>query len=717
MILSSQKRICCLLSICLVLCFIPSLTFAHTGEGAKVTLLNSSLENTRFSVDVGSFDQKTITVNGQDYLAISLDGSGFVQMHKSGQPQIPVENNSIMIPDNAQMDIKVVNSEYYEIQNVDLIPYRGPIPRTVDPATVDYTFGPEYEKDAWFPGDVAKLRDPYIMRDVRGVVAEVYPFQYNPVKKVLRVYSHVEVEVFQTGLGKVNVLDRSISPNKPCATFHAIYQSNFLNASSSRTEPPPESGNLLIISHGPFMTAMQPLVTWKNSIGITTTMVDVATIGNNSNSIKNYIKNEYNKGNLSFVLLVGDHNLVKSNNYSYTVSDPDYTTITPDWYPELLIGRFSAETVAHVETQVQRTIEYEQQGHDVAMGGWNAAALAVASNQGPGHYGEYDDDHCDLMMDELTAYGFTTITKSYDPSGTSAKITTALNDGVRTVQYTGHGYPQGWGNGGGYDNNKVNKLTNTGMLPFVVSVACNVGQFDAGTCFTEAWLRATHNGKPAGAIAHYGSVISQSWDPPMYGQGNHCKNSKLGALERFWKNHNWSIGAQWFGGSCIMMDICGNIGREEFRGWTCFGDPSLRTYGSAGPQTLIADGWSIPVTTGSDITFTIQLGAQYAGYDYFLFAGVTGSDPGTSLPGGAVVPVNFDPVTFILLGLANTTLCPNFHGTLDAAGEASPMFKTTVVAPIDRKLAGTTMYFSAVAWKINGQYEVATNVKHLSIID
>ena len=29
---------------------------------------------------------------------------------------------------------------------------------------------------------------------------------------------------------------------------------------------------------------------------------------------------------------------------------------------------------------------------------------------------------------------------------------------------------------------------------------------------------ATYNGAPAGGIAHFGSTISQSWEPPMHGQ-------------------------------------------------------------------------------------------------------------------------------------------------------------------------------------------------------
>ena len=52
-----------------------------------------------------------------------------------------------------------------------------------------------------------------------------------------------------------------------------------------------------------------------------------------------------------------------------------------------------------------------------------------------------------------------------------------------------------------------------------ITVGCNVGEFNStNECYTEAWLRATNNGEPTGAISHFGSTISQSWEPPMHGQ-------------------------------------------------------------------------------------------------------------------------------------------------------------------------------------------------------
>ncbi|MFH1998979.1 MAG: C25 family cysteine peptidase, partial [Planctomycetota bacterium] len=680
-----MSRVCRIVSLFLfaglvALGLTPSV-YAHGANHVDKNISYDSLERTVINFHIDKFEQQTIEINGAEYTSLHIPGAAYVSVGHAGQPMLPSLTESLMIPDLAAMKVNVLSSEYYEISGIQVAPSKGTIYRSVDPASVPYVFGSEYEKDAFYPGNLTHQRAPHIIHDVRGQVIEIYPFQYNPVKNILRVYNHIEIEVVADGISTENVIDRSKNiPNRPDQSFEVIYQNLFSNYAGNRTEPGTEDGSLLVISHGAFMSAMQPLVDWKNSIGINTTMVDVATIGNNSTAIKNYITGIYNQGNLSFVLLVGDGTEVKTGTYSYAESDPWYSTITADKYPDIFVGRFSAQTTAQVNTQVQRTIEYEQAGHDVTMGGWNARGLGVASDQGSGagHYGESDNQHVELVRSELLAYGYTQVDQSYDPTGTTTKIRNALNNGVRNVTYCGHGYTQGWGNGGGFSNTDVDALTNVGMLPFVSSVACYGGDFDGTTSFGEAWLRATHNGSPTGAVGAYCSSISQSWAEPMYGQANHQTGGKYGGVDRYWTEMNWSLGGCWFGGGCCMLDLAGTTGQEMFMTWNIFGDPSLRLTGTSGPQTLKADRWDIPVNNPIDAEFSILLGSECGGYNYCIVTGLSGNSPGTVLPGGLVCPINFDAWTYFGFAYMNALpLFTDFYGTLDSIGEAKAHLITT----------------------------------------
>ena len=65
-------------------------------------------------------------------------------------------------------------------------------------------------------------------------------------------------------------------------------------------------------------------------------------------------------------------------------------------------------------------------------------------------------------------------------------------------------------------------------------------------------------------------------------------------------------------------------------------------------------------------------GPDYANYKYCLLTGATGTQPGSLLPNGVKVPLNFDDWTFFALQYLNSSTFSNFYGVLDAQGETLP---------------------------------------------
>ena len=160
----------------------------------------------------------------------------------------------------------------------------------------------------------------------------------------------------------------------------------------------------------------------------------------------------------------------------------------------------------------------------------------------------------------------------YDGGGSVAQGISAINDGAGIINYTGHAGPTGWGNGAPLGVNDVNNLTNNDKYPFIFTVGCNPGEFNNYTeCFCEAWLWATNDGEPAGAIGHLGSTISQSWEPPMHGQ--YAMNVIL--TEAYEENITRSYGGVTTNGCLHMNDAQGSSGVNETNYWTMFGDPSI----------------------------------------------------------------------------------------------------------------------------------------------
>jgi hypothetical protein len=559
-----------------IVALISSAAFAAPADRkVNINVRDNNPNRIVIQYELGDFTQRAVSIGGQSFTEVYI-GKESVKKDK-GAPAIPDVSRSIIIPDDAQVAVQIIDSAYYEIENTAIAPSKGNILRNVNPADVPYTFGNVYQTDAFYPGPLATLREPYIMRDYRGITVTVNPFQYNPVRRVLRVYTDITVEISAVGKGGANILQRQRLNKKPSRAFREVYSSQFINytAEALAASSLDEQGEMLIIAHDPWVSNLQPLVDHKNNIGINTTIVPVSTIGNNSTSIKNYIQNVYNTSDLAYVLLVGDATQVATPTASGGSSDPSYSKLAgSDNYPDIFVGRFSAESAADVDTQVLRTIEYEIT--PATQQNWFWRGIGIASPEGDsstGDDGESDQQHIEGLRLQLLAYNYALVDQIYEAWGpTAADITNGLNAGRGVINYCGHGSNTAWGTTG-FSVTNVNALTNHNMLPFIFDVACVNGNFNGLTCFAEAWMRATNSGEPTGAAGIYASSINQSWAPPMEAQDTFNSLYIAGTYN--------SYGALCYAGSCSMMDKYGSGGVDMFNTWHIFGDPSLRIVGTA----------------------------------------------------------------------------------------------------------------------------------------
>ena len=536
-----------------------------------VWVVNSISENElEISFDLGGYFVEDLA-NGNNKITFP----GGVPNLEEGTPDLPKMAQSIIIPDLAHMELSIVESEFVEFFMENLISSKGNLTRNIDPASVPYTFGQAYETDEFYPQDIVFMRNPYIMRTVRGQAIVFQPIQYNPIQRTLRVYTHIKVNIQQNGMSQINPLTRR--PAKGGSReFENIYAEHFLNYSTNnRYELLGEQGPMLVVCYGEFMQSMEPFVEWKNYKGIPTEMVDVADIGG-SDEIEAFVETKYYDDGIAFVLLVGDIAQIPSPRYSdgagsNSPADPSYGFVAgSDYYPEIIIGRFSAENTSHVETMINRTIEYEMDPDPTAD--WYKKGSGFASDEGPGDDGEIDYEHLDNIRDDLLGFTYIEVDQIYDPSGTVEDGEAALNEGRSIINYTGHGSNGSWGNGCPMNQTDVNGLVNMGMYPFIWSVACVNGEFHIGTCFAETWLRATGtDGVPTGAIAVLMSTINQSWSPPMDGQDE--MNDIL--VESYENNIKRTYGGLSMNGVMHMADSYGTAGEEEILYWTIFGDPSV----------------------------------------------------------------------------------------------------------------------------------------------
>lgn len=598
----------------IILCSILTLTISIDAYSKTLTgtaqatafetkLISQSGNTSEIRFTIQGFSQSTISTPQGN--AVLIDVKKAARLLEAGSPDLLKLTTSVIIPDNDAMTVTVVSSHYTDYTNIKIAPSKGNLKRDQDPAAVPFTYGPSYSLDAFYPGKLTDLSSPYILRDFRGQTVNVYPFQYNPITQTLRVYDEISVRVTPAGTSSsTNSFQRTKAP-MPNVTYNSIYSSRFINYNQTNYTPTSEIGNMLIISDATMIPTMQSFIEWKNLIGQHTEIVSIDSVGVDPSSIQSFIHDKYMSDGLTFVLFVGDGTQIPPYPSSNGPSDPYYGYILGnDAYAEVIIGRFSANTIQELQTQVDRTISYEK-FPDVS-GAWYSKAVCIGSDQGPGDDNEYDFEHERNIRSKFLAYTYTDADELYDGSQgvvdnagdpTPADVITSLNDGRSVITYTGHGSSTSFGTTG-FSSWDVASLTNTNQLPFIWSVACVNGDFEFGDCLAEALMRSTNNGEATGAIATFMSTINQSWDPPMDGQDEMVDL----LIESYPSNIKHTFGGLSVNGCMHMNDQYGVAGVEMTDTWTCFGDPSLTVRTAAPlPITAVHD----PVIDETEIVFPL----------------------------------------------------------------------------------------------------------------
>jgi len=138
------------------------------------------------------------------------------------------------------------------------------------------------------------------------------------------------------------------------------------------------------------------------------------------------------------------------------------------------------------------------------------------------------------------------------------------------------------------------------------------------------------------------------------------------------------------------------------------------TFTTTDSQVLSADSYLLEQSTGGVVNFALNAGQDNASRNYILVGGITGTTPGTPLPGGYVtLPLNMDLFSDLVLSLLNTPVFMDFMGVLDSMGRATAQMNT--FGPLPPDCAGLDIFFAfacknpwdfvsnPIAIKIHGQ--------------
>jgi hypothetical protein len=542
---------------------------AVTGDQVSepdIQVLESTGARTVIAYELPGFLSRTVDIAGDPHVVLALPDQA--RRMETGKPDLPAIRRSIIVPDDGRFAARVIDATYVSLETVPLAPSKGHFTRDIDPDSVPYTFDAVYGQDALYPADQVVLYDPYILRDFRGMVVEVNPIRYNPVAGTLEIAARLVVEVTREAPGGINVKLRDSGTERITRDFDQIYASHFANYDMiGRYTPIDEPGRLVIITYDAFRTYVDPLYDWKVQQGVPAEIYNLSEVGSTSSQIKSWIDDRYAEPDgLTYVVLVGDKQQIPTmtGTAEGADSDPCYAKCEgADDYPDLFISRISAQTPAHVQTQVAKIVGYERDPDTGTAGAWYVQGTGIASAEGS----PPDYTRCDWLRDMLLGYNYAWVDQIYDPGATASEVTAALNQGRSCVNYIGHGSGTSWGTTG-FNVSNIHALSNVGMLPWIIDVSCQNGDFGLSECFAEAFLRAGTETAPTGAVSSYAASTNASWVPPCDMQ-NH-------AVDLLTSDQRRTIGGLFFNGVMHAMDVNpGYEGIKLMEQYNIFGDCSM----------------------------------------------------------------------------------------------------------------------------------------------
>ncbi|OGC92095.1 MAG: hypothetical protein A2W25_17170 [candidate division Zixibacteria bacterium RBG_16_53_22] len=473
-------------------------------NSAPIEKLNSSRALTELGFRMAGIEvTPTVAVNGQSFQSVAPLTSipeQFGETGEDGLPELPLYSQLVAIPDEAAVVLEIISAEFETLGGYDIMPSQ---PSTIEGSSEipAFTRNEEfYKQDAFYPPEPVTLGEPAICRDLRMIQTVIYPVQYNPATRQLRVFTHIDYRLSYEGIDMSNAKVRK--NGHISETFLPVYRALVPNADEMLADYQPIRGGYLIITPNAFADTIKVLERWKHLKGYYTQITQATDIDPDGilapEQVFAYIQNAYLNWEYppEFVCLVGDEDLqipdyIFNNNYA---SDHRYSCVDgSDYISDIMVTRMSVSSaISELQVAMYKAIKYET---DPYMGDPNywTRGLSVAGNVTSGGAPTVSPRLVTLWVrQQLLEHGFSQVDTSFRwGSGSDPLLPGYFNNGVSIISYRGWASSSGW-YVPSFDISNLNSLQANNKMGIMASLVCGTGDFDDPTynpCFGEKWIR------------------------------------------------------------------------------------------------------------------------------------------------------------------------------------------------------------------------------------
>lgn len=489
--------------------------YSEAGSPPKVQLLSDDDFGAVIKVDLPGFRINEFTANGKTYHSIDIGAEGITR--ETGFPELSYIAKVLAIPDQGTVSVEVIEtSPVQTFKGINIPPARESWQegKPESPYVEDYQV---YNSADIYPSDFASVEDPVVFRDFRIARVSIFPVRYSPAKKEIHAVSSVTIKINYTpGLG----INPKTTPQRPLApSFAQLYKEFIFNYDEvlQRRYGGRVLGYdyMLCIMPDALVDSFQVYANWKHKTGTFIHVTKFSEIGANAsdpNPIKNHILDAYTNWEIppTHVLIVGDDGVapvkyVFLQGWNFVNEDYFVELEGNDYFPELMIGRFTNQGALRLSYMAYKFMNYERTPY-VQNTDWFKKALVCANNA-------YQSQRLTkrFVAQELLNYGnflnVDSLYNGYPCPGSVSTIINMINGGRSFLNYRGEGWTTGWSTDCfPFQTSDVSTLNNGAKLTFVTSIGCGVAAFDAGgtNCFGEEWVEIGTLTEPRGAVAFVG---------------------------------------------------------------------------------------------------------------------------------------------------------------------------------------------------------------------
>lgn len=571
-------------------------TYTDSWGNQGVSLEAENSANILINFSITQFQLDDIDVDGTILKAAHLPG--VFLPNNEGAPDLAGLGKYIALPQGADATFKIISSRVETISNVDIAPAPR-IPKDTESGPLEYKKNQQlFSSDRFYPDSPILLSSKTQMRGVDVVLMGITPFQYNPVKKELRVYRDLKIEISFNGgngqFGDNRLRSRWWDPilKDALINFNSLPEIDYTNKNISDALDQ-DFEYLIITPDNPiYLPWADSIKNFRNSQGIRTGVVTLTQIGGNTTTaIENYVNNAYTTWAIppAAVLLLADYgtgsatsNGITSPIYDdYCKSDHIYSDVNNNNMADIVFARITAQNQSQLSTMVGKFLSYERTppvnadfyDKPITAMGWQTERWFQLCSEIVNGFWQYNLGKHPVRENAIYSGTPSTVWSSnqntsmlvnyFGPSGTgyipstpahltdwggnATRINNDINSGAFMLSHRDHGGETGWGEPA-YSNSNLSGLNNND-LSFILSINCLTGKFDySGECFAEAFHRLQKGA--LGIIA--ATEVSYSFVNDTY---------LWGMMDNFWPQFMPTVGTE---GPVKILPAFGNVAGKYF---------------------------------------------------------------------------------------------------------------------------------------------------------